>query len=78
MLKITDYYLLVLRGFEALRREIGEAEDFTAQQYNNQIAAERARQEQQTQPTQQEQQVQPETTHPENEEVKNEPEDINI
>lgn len=34
MLTVADYDLLVLRGFEALRREIDEAEQFTVSHYN--------------------------------------------
>lgn len=35
MLQITDYDLLVLKGFEALKREIAEAEQYTVNHYNN-------------------------------------------
>ena len=35
MLTITDYDLLVLRAFEALKREINEAEQYTVNHYNN-------------------------------------------
>ena len=43
---IKDYQLLVLRAFEALRREISEAEQYTAQTYNNIVKQEQAQQQQ--------------------------------
>lgn len=42
MLTIKDYQLLVLRGFDALRREINEAEQYTVQQYNQAVEQEKA------------------------------------
>lgn len=33
-MQITDYDLLVLRAFEALKREISEAEQYTVNHYN--------------------------------------------
>lgn len=43
MLTTADYDLLVLRGFEALRREIEEAEQYTAQHYQQLVAQQKAK-----------------------------------
>ena len=43
MLDLKNYHLLVLNGFAALKREIEEAEQYTAQQYNNVVAQENAK-----------------------------------
>lgn len=45
-MQITEYDLLVLKAFEALRREISEAEQYTAEHYNSII---RKQQEEQAQ-----------------------------
>ena len=71
-MKIGDYYLLVLRAFDALEREIKEAEEFTAQQYNNGLEQDRIRQQQALAAQQQAQQQNTE------EKKEDEPEDINI
>ena len=44
-LTVDAYDLLVLRGFEALRREIDEAEQYTAQHYTQIINAQKASEE---------------------------------
>lgn len=36
-LNIIDYYKLTLAGFDSLKRDIIEAENFTVQQYNIEI-----------------------------------------
>ena len=45
MLNLTEYDLLVLRAFEALRREITEAENYTVQHYNALVTQQKQQQE---------------------------------
>ena len=77
-MKIGDYYLLVLRAFDALEREIKEAEEFTAQQYNNGLEQDRIRQQQALAAQQQAQQAQQAAQQNTEEKKEDEPEDINI
>ena len=44
-MQITDYYKLILQGFDALDREIQEAREYTINQHNNIIMQQQAAQE---------------------------------
>ncbi|WP_300924656.1 hypothetical protein [uncultured Clostridium sp.] len=46
MLTTIDYDLLILRSFEALKREIDEAEQYTIQHYNQLVAQQKKAKEQ--------------------------------
>lgn len=44
-MQITDYYKLILQGFDALDRELQEAREYTINQHNNIIMQQQAAQE---------------------------------
>lgn len=61
MLNLTEYDLLVLRAFEALKREITEAENYTVQHYNALISQQKEAQKQQEEEAKQQEAEETET-----------------
>ena len=61
MLSLTEYDMLVLRAFEALRREITEAENYTVQHHTAIIAQQKEAQKQQEEEAKQQEAEETET-----------------